>query len=456
MNVDILNLEWSSSGSRDRIVASLVCNYLREKGYNVYEGSVFKGYSLLDDLKPKVLFMTNSVGADINLKTIKYAASKSIPSITLLSEGNFLEGDKNTEIFAWGINNEKILYENYSLYWTIRTLKQSLNLYPQLTNRIFVSGSVGFDTYKIISEINNTDFLKKYKKENYKKIIGIGCWDFGILEETDHRYVWSRNQFGDEAIKKLKNDKIDFNLILKKIIINNPSILFLLKKHPGVLNGNTASGIEGLELFENVLIIKDEEPIIDCILISDFWLSYESTTALEAWLLDKQTCLLNPNSFFWKRDPIHLGSPIFRTYDELNDAIYSFYKKKIIPGFNIKIKEREKLISDFSEFRDGFNHVRVGNFIIENISTPVKSKIKIKDYFLLKIIALKQKLMLTISRYLMFVNYFKNFQRRVETFNDQEVQDYSSSLRKLQIKFYTKKNSSLSDFKVISGEKRNT
>ena len=33
-------------------------------------------------------------------------------------------------------------------------------------------------------------------------------------------------------------------------------------------------------------------------------------------------------------------------------------------GFNIKIKE--KLISDFSEFRDGFNHVRVGNFIIEN------------------------------------------------------------------------------------------
>ena len=166
--------------------------------------------------------------------------------------------------------------------------------------------------------------------------------------------------------------------------------------------------------------------------------------------------MLNPNSFFWKRDPIHLGSPIFRTYDELNDAIDSFYKKKIIPGFNIKIKEREKLISDFSEFRDGFNHVRVGNFIIENISTPVKSKIKIKDYFLLKIIALKQKLMLTISRYLMFVNYFKNFQRRVETFNDQEVQDYSSSLRKLQIKFYTKKNSSLSDFKVISGEKRNT
>ena len=149
--------------------------------------------------------------------------------------------------------------------------------------------------------INNTDFLKKYKKENYKKIIGIGCWDFGILEETDHRYVWSRNQFGDEAIKKLKNDKIDFNLILKKIIINNPSILFLLKKHPGVLNGNTASGIEGLELFENVLIIKDEEPIIDCILISDFWLSYESTTALEAWLLDKQTCLLNPNSFLEKR-----------------------------------------------------------------------------------------------------------------------------------------------------------
>ena len=61
--------------------------------------------------------------------------------------------------------------ENYSLYWTIRTLKQSSDLYSQLTNRIFVSGSVGFDTYKMNNGINNTDFLKKYKKENYKKII---------------------------------------------------------------------------------------------------------------------------------------------------------------------------------------------------------------------------------------------------------------------------------------------
>ena len=145
-----------------------------------------------------------------------------------------------------------------------------------------------------------------------------------------------------------------------------------------------------------------------------------------------------PKFFFLKRDPIHLGSPIFRTYDELNDAIDSFYKKNN-SGFNIKIKEREKLISDFSEFRDGFNHVRVGNFIIENISTPVKVKLKLRIIFLLKIIALKQKLMLTISRYLMFVNYFKNFQRRVETFNDQEVQDYSSSLENYKSSFIQKK-----------------
>ena len=47
--------------------------------------------------------------------------------------------------------------------------------------------------------------------------------------------------------------------------------------------------------------------------------------------------------------------------------------------------------------------------------------------------------MLTISRYLMFVNYFKNFQRRVETFNDQEVQDYSSSLENLNQVLYKKK-----------------
>ena len=38
---DVLNLEWSSFPSRDREMATLVCNYLRFQGYSVIEGSIF-------------------------------------------------------------------------------------------------------------------------------------------------------------------------------------------------------------------------------------------------------------------------------------------------------------------------------------------------------------------------------------------------------------------------------
>ena len=63
LKTDILNLEWSSSNSRDRVVSTLVSNYLRYQGFNVTEGNIFKGYQLIRELKPKLLFINGSVGA---------------------------------------------------------------------------------------------------------------------------------------------------------------------------------------------------------------------------------------------------------------------------------------------------------------------------------------------------------------------------------------------------------
>ncbi len=65
-SIDILNLEWTSSNSRDRLAATLVNNYLKLQNYRIHEGSVFDGYYLIDSLKPKILFMTNSIGAHEN------------------------------------------------------------------------------------------------------------------------------------------------------------------------------------------------------------------------------------------------------------------------------------------------------------------------------------------------------------------------------------------------------
>ena len=55
--MDVLNLEWTSYPSRDRNMATLVCNYLRYMGVTVKESSVFCGFEMIDKLKPGLLFI---------------------------------------------------------------------------------------------------------------------------------------------------------------------------------------------------------------------------------------------------------------------------------------------------------------------------------------------------------------------------------------------------------------
>ena len=51
---------------------------------------------------------------------------------------------------------------------------------------------------------------------------------------------------------------------------------------------------------------------MESISLSDLWITYESTTALEAWLLGVPTCLLNPSGTdFNFREGYHLGQENF-------------------------------------------------------------------------------------------------------------------------------------------------
>lgn len=446
-SVDVLNLEWNSSNSRDRIAASLVCNYLRVKGLRVKEGFVFNGYRLIDKYNPKLMLITNSVGADINLKLVQYCISKKIPCISLLAEGNYLEGDNNTRIFTWGVNKREILFENFTLHWSRRTRNATLKLFPELQDRIKVSGSVNTDIYKIKTPSNTHDFLNKYGKNGYKRIIGVGCWDFGILEEDDHRYQTSLDQYGVETLINLKSEKEKFNNILNEIIFQNPEILFILKKHPGSVKGNDTSGISNLNKFSNTLIIKNEESIFNIISVSNFWLTFESSTALESWLLGKQSCLLNPTNFEWNRDIIAEGSPIYRTLEELQNAIDIFYLKNELPGFLQKQKERDDLTKHFSEFTDGLNHVRVGNFIISQIPKKhVFINLKFRVLFL-NIFKLKQIFLWNFGKYFDLIPYIKRIEDRKKIFNQEEVILFSKELLIEQKRFYN--NRDLDSYQVI-------
>lgn len=394
------------------------------------EDSIFKGFSAIDKYKPKVLFITNGIGAAINFQIVKYAALRGIKVITLVSEGNFSNDPNRLDEFLWGWNTEKKLYEDRNLQWSERTRNMTIIKYPELMGKVGVSGSCGCDIYKIKPQINSTQFLGKFHKHNYKKIIGIGCWDFDFAYEGGRAHDFSLKVFGSHALNRFKQDRNEFSRILNEIVANNPDVLFLAKEHPGNTGGVFMSGIDGIDKFNNVLILK-KEPIIDCISVSDFWITYESTTVLEAWALDKQTCLLNPSGTDFPRANVHYGSPNYATVEALQSAIDDFYSKGSLPGFNEVSHERDKVMSETIQWNDGLNHVRVGNEIIKLMNVPIQSPGKPIPFSLLKE-KVKQNLINTLK-------FSKStIYELASSFNKGEVEAFSAEMMDYQIKFYLK------------------
>lgn len=436
--IDILNLEWTSYPSRDRNMATLVCNYLKYNGLKVAEDSVFRGFEMIDKYHPKLLFITNGIGAPINFQLVKYASLKKIKVVTLVSEGNFFDSEETISDFFWGHNKEQYLYEGINQQWSERVKNLILKICPNLHNKIKVSGGVGFDHYKIVPKIDKKSFLLSFKKEHFKQVIGVGCWIF----DTDKAEFVLR--IDPSYIERFNKDRDDFNQNLIDIIKRNPEILFLLKEHPGNTRGLFESGIAGAEKFPNVLILK-KESIVDCIAVSDFWITYESTTVIEAWLLGKQTCLLNPTGIDFPRANVYKGSPNYPDVPTLQAAIDSFYSTHELPGFQAMESERKEVIRETIQWDDGLNHVRAGNEIIRVLKEEEKREKKRIPFDLRKIKWKQYLLSRGIPRKTNNFIYDK-----LRGFDHEELSQRNAEIYNQQIAYYKKMGLSKENLRTIT------
>lgn len=437
--VDVLNLEWTSCSSRDREVATLICNHLRNRGLCVHEGSIFDGFTLINNLKPRLLFITNSIGAVINHYTFKYAKSKGIKCISLISEGNFIDSDSNyIDQFIWGWNKDKILIEDHTLYWSKKFQSLHLKKFPENKNRVHVSGAVAFDIYKLsdAQELRNST-LSALNKSNFNKVIGIAGWNFELFKEDYHNFeTVYKKLYPSKDIQTFRTDHSKIINILVDLVKNNPDILFIFKKHPGAKDFYN-SGIDSNLKADNLVLISNEIPLIDCIQSSDLWLIYDSTTALESWLLNVETILLNPTTTEFVRDDLYKGSFHVSSLDEAQEQIDHFfrYRKLLAPDM---LKVREKLIQDITEYSDGLNHLRAANFIYSFLMGDFPSfdyKTTLKD----QLFFLKQKL--------------KYFLRKKHRFSDIEVSELANARKILQDNFYIKNSLKVNEIEIYSKSK---
>lgn len=446
--LDVVNLEWTSYPSRDRVTATLVCNYLRTQGVRVLEHSVFDGYHVLEKHKPRLFFITNTVGAPENRDLMIYAKARGILGVSLISEGVF-KGDSNLEqIMIWGWNKDKVLYEDMHLQWSERTRAITIRHHPELRHRIKVSGGVGFDNYRISKTLGKDAFLRRFGKSGYTKVVGVGCWDFGYVDSDDPRYPYMSSTYTHPQICRFRQDGLDFDRVLGAVARANKELLFLVKQHPGLLSGHKGSATTTLADLPNVLVIKDEAGIIDCIAAADFWLVYESTTAMEAWLLGKQTCLLNPSGRDFPRDVIADGSPAYADEAELASAIASFYENHELPGFAQREARRRSIIKETIQWDDGLNHVRAGNAILDVLAehgTPIWRSESWREM----LIRAKQHAKWVISRHIWPVSHLVRGDPNRRNCDLTQLRDYAQAKLEEQLQFYRSHDLSLEHLRKI-------
>jgi surface carbohydrate biosynthesis protein len=401
-------------------------------GYTVIEDSLFYGINLLHSIKPSVLFITNSTGAPENIYIVKYAKKLGIKVISFVSEGVFRpEGVKG---MTWGWNTEEKIYEDVHLQWSERSKNIMVKAYPEFTEITKVSGGIGFDQYKLLKE-KSTDFKEIYGKQKYTKTVGYGCHDFGTCLVGDTRYKDS-----NPLIEERRSLRDEVNTTLVEMVAANEDILFVFKQHPGAQLGRYASAIEGVEKYTNTIVLKNEFPIKECILQSDFWLSFWSTTIMEAWLLGKSTLAYLPKAAMGfpsaTSTPTMKGTPIVNSLKDLNHSIRSFYDCGDIPGFQEKADQREVIYKEIIQWTDGLNHVRAGNAIIELVNESYP-KTKLKFGSGLTILRLMEFLNWHFSKHLTLIPRFNRFYSHKRILWDpRELKILTKRYHTAQLNFY--------------------
>lgn len=389
--VDILSLEWPNSERDAHAIAPIILE-LRSRGRQCITGDIFSYLYYLVKYKPKVLLLTSFQGALINHHICKLSHFLGIKVVTLIAEGNTRE--VAIEEMTWGNNKERSLYFEKELLWSYRSQSLMHNYFPQLKGKTSVVGGVGFDRYKRLNFLKKSSFLKMVgNNDEYRKVIGLAGWGFDRIHETEFYYKNEKSilaNYKKPQIELHRNDFILLQDILYKVISENTDVLFILRPHPG-LTDYFYDEFKTLLSLSNIYYSKPRVcpfSISDLISASDLWGGYETTTCMEAWLLGKETFLINPSGGDFVRDITAKGSYQIATSEKFNAIVRSSENINCIcDDLSDVTSQRKDIISSVIGFDDGESYLRAVNEIepiIDDANSPKYSIIAMLRFVGLK------------------------------------------------------------------------
>lgn len=387
--VDILNFEYSTIGTRDIGIVEPILSYLELKyKLNVERECISNNFcQIIKKLNPKLILVSNGIGTIEHFEMVKYASMKGIKVITCIAEGDMVDNKENVEILLWGNNKDRKFYEYANLQWSEKNIKLIHKHIPESKNFNFIcAGGTGFDRYKFLPLKTKSEFFNQYPQfKKYTKIIGIAGFPFYFFLSDIYKKngKWTNMHLDHVSCDIMASQKEPLRKLYKELIVKNPDTLFILKYHPGDIMKEYSEFYE-LNQYENTLSIYKEESIDDIINISDLWIGFESTTCLEAWLLNKTTFIVNPNLVQFIRSINAIGSPHFGEYKTLNDEIQIYFSNGYSKKFDDLNEKRNEAISQIIGFGDGLNHKRSADYIYSIIDKE-RIHLSIDNNFIKKI-----------------------------------------------------------------------
>ncbi len=358
---------------RDIEIFLPVYYYLKEYLNAEIKMSIFYDAQQIKYYKPDIVFLPNTIGAEYYYLIGKLCQERDIPVFAFDSEGNFkTDGTFN----HWGYNLGKNYYQEYVCCWSKRTRDYLKEKEPEFAHKIVTTGNLGADRYQIYDFMTKEEYLKSRGKEQYKYVVGYAAWAFAKPNYPTGKIDIINYFNGDESrLATVEPQRQEVEAVLEYAIQNNPDTLFILKVHPLEKKLHEekvgVNECDNLEKYENVILEYDFN-IADLINICDLWTSFESTTALEAWLMHKETLIILTNPNF--SPSLHLSKydvaqPKVAKGEQLHSYIEEFKAKGKIADFHNPEMDaiRKSIVAPVFGFSDGFNHLRAIRYVEEVI-----------------------------------------------------------------------------------------
>lgn len=379
MKCDVLSLSLCSSG-RDIDIVEPILIYLEKRyGTKIVRASAYNyAYSLLY-FRPRVLVLPNTTGSSYYYFASKYASHLGIMVVALESEGTHSAAEFTDREFArnyfFGLNTDKVLYEDAHLVWNqdgIELAKMALT--EDEYKKVKICGATLFDKYRIFKDsFTKKDFFYKKKIKNYSKMCLITTWCFslnygGFFENNKESLVAEFG--GEEWVDFHRRNGILLHGIYEKIIKKYTDVMFVIKIHPNELDYYEGicpyTEYFGLEKYDNVHVVKPyTDNILELISAANVVLSYDSTTGMEAWLMNTPVIFINPETERFPRGRFYKGVAIANNYEAVEEYLSEVFSTGKLIAFEEKYNEQEKISKEIMTYCDGKNHIRAAECIRE-------------------------------------------------------------------------------------------